>query len=169
MKALGLVFSDKKIFENCNLKTYFWHHDLLMQPIRTIWTIFVGDHTGAIPVGFDQIPISGSRKEVVWRFLYIIQCKIVTPRWVSFNPRGIIWTTLVEDLYIMLLYTNYKSSGPCIVSGKRIFEKLDFKNLFFFTHDLLMQPIRTIWTILADDYTGTFPVEFSQNPISGSR
>jgi len=23
MKALGLVVSDKKIFENCNLKTYF--------------------------------------------------------------------------------------------------------------------------------------------------
>ena len=47
-----------------------------MQPIRTI---FVGDHPGTIPVEFDQIPISGSREEVVWSFPYKIQRKIVTP------------------------------------------------------------------------------------------
>ena len=58
----------------------FWPRDLLIQPIRTIWTILVGDHPGTIPVEFGHIPISGSRKEVVWRFSYIIQCKIVTPR-----------------------------------------------------------------------------------------
>jgi len=50
-----------------------------MQPIRTIWTILVGDHTGVIPAEFGQIPISGSREEVVWSFPNIIQCKIVTP------------------------------------------------------------------------------------------
>jgi len=50
-----------------------------MQPIITIWIISVGDHTGIIPAEFGQIPISGSRKEVVWSFTYIIQCKIVTP------------------------------------------------------------------------------------------
>jgi len=79
MKALGLVVSEKKIFENCLSKTYFWPHDLLMQPIRTIWTIAVRDHPGTIPVEFGQIPISGSREEVVCSFPYIIQCKIVTP------------------------------------------------------------------------------------------
>jgi len=63
----------------------------LMQLIRTIWTILVGDHQGIIPVEFSQIPISGSRKEVVWSFPYTIQFKIVTPRAkVNFNPRGII-------------------------------------------------------------------------------
>ena len=31
-----------------------------------------------------------------------------------------------------------------------------------------MQPIRTIWTILVEDYPGTIPVEFGQIPISGS-
>jgi len=36
-----------------------------MQPIRTIWTIFVGDHPGTIPVQFGQIPISGSKEDVV--------------------------------------------------------------------------------------------------------
>jgi len=61
MKALGLVVLDKKIFENCLLKIYFWPRDLLMQPIRTIWTILVGDHPGTIPVEFGHIPISGSR------------------------------------------------------------------------------------------------------------
>jgi len=61
-----------------------------MEPIRTIWTILVEDHPGTIPVEFGQILFSGSR---------IIQCKIVSP-WggVNFDPRGIIWTTLVEDL-----------------------------------------------------------------------
>jgi len=50
-----------------------------MQPIKTIWTILVGDHQGTIPVEFGQITISGSREDVVWTFPYIIQCKIVTP------------------------------------------------------------------------------------------
>ena len=50
-----------------------------MQPIRTIWTILVEDYPGTIPVEFGQIPISGSREEVIWTFPYIIQCKTVTP------------------------------------------------------------------------------------------
>jgi len=49
---------------------FFWPRDLLMQPIKTIWTISVRDHPGTIPVEFDQIPISGSREEVVWTFPY---------------------------------------------------------------------------------------------------
>jgi len=73
MKALGLVVSDK-IFESC----IFWPRDLHMQPIRTIWTILVGDHPGTIPVEFGQITISGSKEDIVWTFPYIIQCKIVT-------------------------------------------------------------------------------------------
>jgi len=50
-----------------------------MQRIRTIWIILEGDHPGIIPAEFGQIPISGSREEVVWSFPYIIQGKIVTP------------------------------------------------------------------------------------------
>jgi len=50
-----------------------------MQPIRTIWTIFVGDHPGTIRVQFGQISISGSREDIILTFPYIIQCKIVTP------------------------------------------------------------------------------------------
>ena len=70
-----------------------------MQPTKTIWTILVEDHPGAIPVECGQIPISGSRYKVIWRFPYIIQGKIVSPRAESIlTPRGIIWTTLVEDL-----------------------------------------------------------------------
>ena len=62
MKALGFKVSDK-MFENCILKTYFWPHDLLMQPIRTIWTTLVGDHPEIIPVKFGQNPMSGFRGE----------------------------------------------------------------------------------------------------------
>jgi len=36
-----------------------------MQPTETIWTIFVGDHPGIIPVKFDQNPMSGFREEGV--------------------------------------------------------------------------------------------------------
>ena len=32
-----------------------------------------------------------------------------------------------------------------------------------------MQPIKTIWTILVEDYKGTIPVEFGQIPISVAR
>ena len=65
MKALCLVVSDKKIFLNCFLKTFFWTHDLLMQPTVTIWTTLVGDHPGIISVKFGQNPSSGVRGEDV--------------------------------------------------------------------------------------------------------
>jgi len=71
MKALGIVVSDNEIFENCILKTnLFCPRDLLMQQITTSWTISLGDHPGTIPVVFGQIPMSGSREEVDWFFLY---------------------------------------------------------------------------------------------------
>jgi len=54
MKALGLVVSDKKIFESLP-------RDLPMQPIITIWTFLVEDYPGTIPVEFGQITISGSK------------------------------------------------------------------------------------------------------------
>jgi len=79
MEALGLVVSDERIFESCILKTYFLTPWPTYATNQTIWTISVRDHPGTIPVEFDQIPISGSREEVVWTFPYKIQCKIVTP------------------------------------------------------------------------------------------
>jgi len=84
----GSVVSDKKIFESCILKTYFWPSDLLMQPIWTIWNILVEDYPGTIPVEFGQMPISSSRQEVVWTFPYLIQCKIMTPRKGSILTKG---------------------------------------------------------------------------------
>jgi len=57
-------------FENL----FFWPRDLLMQPIKTIWIISVGDHQGTIPVEFGKILISGSREEAVCSFPYIIKC-----------------------------------------------------------------------------------------------
>jgi len=65
MKALGLVVSDKKIFESFILKPIYWPRDLLMQPTRTVWTTLIGDHTGIIPFKFGQNPISGFRGDVV--------------------------------------------------------------------------------------------------------
>jgi len=59
-----------------------------MEPIRTICIVLVGDHPWIIPVEFSQIPISGSREEVVCSFPYIFQCKIVTPGQGQFLPKG---------------------------------------------------------------------------------
>jgi len=56
-----------------------------MQPIRTIWTIVVGDHPGTKSVEFGQITTSDSREDAVWTFPYIIQCKIMTRGGVNFD------------------------------------------------------------------------------------
>ena len=62
MKALGLVVSDKKIFDNCILKTYF----LTLWPTYATNQNHLNDfHPGLILAEFGQIPISGSREEVV--------------------------------------------------------------------------------------------------------
>jgi len=59
MKALGLVVSEKKIFENCILKTYFLTPWPTYAATWTVWTTLIGDHLWIIPVKFGQIPISG--------------------------------------------------------------------------------------------------------------
>jgi len=43
-----------------------------------------------------------------------------------------------------------------------------YKQTYFWPRDLHMQPIRTIWTTLVEDYPGTIPVEFGQITKSGS-
>ena len=65
MKAMSLVVSDKKIFENCILKTYSLTHDLLMQRTGTVGTNLVEEHLGIIPVKFGQNLMSGFRGDVV--------------------------------------------------------------------------------------------------------
>ena len=64
MKALGLVVSDKNIFESFILKPIYWPRDLLMQPTGTVWTTLVEEHLGIIPVKFGQNPMSGFREVV---------------------------------------------------------------------------------------------------------
>jgi len=82
------------------------------------------------------------------------------------NPRGIIWTTLVEDL-LMLFYIKYESTSPCSFRQED-FWKLHFKT-YLLTCDLFMQPTGTVWTTLIGDHPGIIPVKFGQIPISGSR
>ena len=64
-----------------------------MQPIRTIWTILVGDHPGTIPVEFGQIK---RRCRLIFS-LYNSMWNCDPRAGVNFDPRVIIWTTLVED------------------------------------------------------------------------
>jgi len=65
MKDLGLVVLDKKIVENCILKTYFLTLWPTLQPTETVWTTLIGDHRGIIPVKFGENPMSGFREEDV--------------------------------------------------------------------------------------------------------
>jgi len=71
-----------------------------MQPIRTIWTILVGDHLGNIPVEFGQIPISSSREEVVLSFPNIIQWKIVTPTRMMDDGQWVITKAHIEHFVL---------------------------------------------------------------------
>ena len=80
------------------------------------------------------------------------------------NPRGIIWTTLVEDL-LMMLYIKYESTGPCSFRQEDFWK---FKT-YLLTRDLHMQPTGTVWTTLIRDHLGIIPVKFGQIPISSSR
>jgi len=54
---------------------------------------------------------------------------------VNFDPRGIIWTTLVEDLQ-MMLYTKYECSG-LVLSDENIFENCILKT-YVLLHELCM-------------------------------
>jgi len=99
MKALGLVISDKKIFESFISKTY----------LLTQWPTYATNWNGLND--FDRGPPRDHSCEV-WssshkRFKRRCRLKFslynsmlnCDPRGgVNFNPRGIIWTTLVEDL-----------------------------------------------------------------------
>jgi len=130
MKPLGFVVSDKKIFENCILKTYFltpW--PTYMQPIRTIWTILVGDHPGTIPVEFGQINISGSREDVVWTFPYIIQCKLWPLGQGQFWPQGHNLNNFGRGPLDDAIYQILKPLG-LVVSDKKIFENCILKTYF---------------------------------------
>jgi len=54
------------------------------------------------------------------------------------NPRGIIWTTLVEDL-LMMLYIKYESTGPCSFR-QEVFESFILKPIYWSVTYLGNQP-----------------------------
>ena len=80
------------------------------------------------------------------------------------DPRGIIWKQLGRGpLYS---FTKYERSGPFCFRQEDVW-KWHLKHILW-ARDLLMHPIRTIWTISCRR-SRTIPVEFGQIPISGSR
>ena len=136
MKALDLVVSDKKIFENCIFKTYF----------LTLWPIYATNWNGLN--NFDRGPPRDHSCEV-WSksnewfqrrrcfstrgprgpwVAHLRKRSKVTVEPIIENPRGIIWATLVKDLS-MMLYIKYESTGPCSFRQED-FWKFHFKNLF---------------------------------------
>ena len=63
MKALGIVVLNKKIFENCILKTYFFTY--LYNQLQRFEKTLVEEHPGIIPLKFGQTPMSGFREVYV--------------------------------------------------------------------------------------------------------
>ena len=138
-----MFISDNNIFESFILKLIYWPRDLLMQPTGTVWTTLIGDHPGIIPVKFGQIPISGSREDVVWSFPYINRCKLVTPGRGQFWPQGHNLNNLGRGPLDDAIYIpNMKALG-LVVSDKKIFES-------FISKTYLMTP----WPTYATNWNG---------------
>ena len=66
MKVLGLVVSDKKVFENCFLKTFFV---LLTYLCNQSEPFVVWDHPGTIPVQFVTFPLAVQDKKLFEVFI----------------------------------------------------------------------------------------------------
>ena len=79
------------------------------------------------------------------------------------NPRGIIWTNLVEDLF-MMLYIKYESTGPCS-SRQEDFESFILKPIYW-PCDLLMQPTGTVWTKLIPGTQGSLLWNLVKFPLA---
>jgi len=137
MEALGRVVSDRKIFDNFILKTYLWPRDILMQSIITVLTTLVGDPQGIISVEFGQIPISGLRKEVVWSFPYICECKIVISGMGQFWFHGLHLNNSGKGPLGDVIHESF---GSCRLSQEDLW-KIHFENLF-----------STIWTTYATNW-----------------
>ena len=77
------------------------------------------------------------------------------------NPRGIIWTTMLEDL-LMMLYIKYESTGPW--SFRQDFWKFHFK-----TYLLTPWPTYTINWISSNNFDRVPPRDHSCEVWSNSR
>jgi len=116
-------------FWKLHLKTYF----LTLWPISTINLNRLNNFDSEQPRNHSCEVWSNSHKRFKSRCrlkFYLYNSMLNCDPWggVNLNPRGIILTTLVEDLE-MMLYTKYESSGPCSFRREDFF-KLHFENLF---------------------------------------
>ena len=92
MKALGLVVSDKKIFENCILKTYF----------LTLWHTYATNQNhlnkfgrGPFLLSLVKLPLAVQETR---RFLKVsFQKYIYWPHDLPMQPTGTVWTILIGD------------------------------------------------------------------------
>jgi len=137
-----------------------------MQPIRTIWTILVGDHPGIIIVEFGQkLAVQEKRSFELFLIYFNVKCwppragSILTPR-PNLNNFG---RGPLDDA----MYQKWKLWALLFQTRKYL--KIAFWKPIFWPHDLLMQLIRAIWTISVRDHPETIPVKFGKIPISGSR
>ena len=168
MKALGLVVFGQEDFWKVHFgNLFFLPLDQLMQSIIPVWTILVEDHQGIISAVFDQIPISGSRKEVAWCFSYIIQCEIVTLRAGSVFTQGALFEQIWQRTSRWCYIPNMKALG-LVVSNKKLFKSCILKTYFL-----------TPWPTYATNWNDLnkfdrwppliISVKFGQNPMSGFR
>jgi len=97
-KLWALYFLTRRFLKIAFWKPNFWPCDLLIQPIRTIWTILVRDHSGTISGEFGQILISVQEMKSFEDFIIWFNLKLWPHGRGQFWPQGLIWKFLVEDL-----------------------------------------------------------------------
>ena len=166
MKALGLLVTDKKIFESCILKTY------LLIPWPTYATNWNGlNNFGRGPPKDHSFEIWSNSHYWVKRrcrlkfSLFKAFVKLWPPGRGQFWPQGHNLNNFGRGPLDDAIYQIWKLWA--IMFQKRRFLKIAFLKPMFLPRDLLIQPTGTVWTTLIGDHPGIIPVKFGQIPISG--
>ena len=158
MTALGLVVSDKKIFESCILKTY----------LLTPWPTYATNRNRLN--NFDRGTPRDYSCEVWSKSNDRIQRRSCLKKLLTHWRVDRRWATDNGPLQKLTLRT--LSSGELkmkalglLVLDKQIFENCNLKT-YVWPRDLLKKPTGMVWTTLVGDHPGIIPVKFGQNPMS---
>ena len=101
IKALGLPLSEKKNSKICLLCCYAWtsepHGRTSPDPRGIVWTNLVEVHKDMLHAKYQGSRLSIFKVEELWNFHSLFLCSTYDPQGgASFDPRGILWTNLVE-------------------------------------------------------------------------
>ena len=114
IKALGLPLSEKKNSEICLLCSYAQtcepHGRTSPDPRDIIWTNLAEVHMEMLHTKYQGSRLSSLRVKELWNFRSLFLCSTCDPQGgASFDPRGILWTNLLE-VHKDMPHTKYQIS-----------------------------------------------------------